>query len=138
MFLIDLNGNYYEAEHNITGATEVPERPNEFCEWNGDVWIEDTLLFSEHQTQQTTSRLIGLVQKHLDVSAQNKGYDSILCACSYASVPNVYQSEGIIFTQWRSEVWTKAYTILNSVISGTVTVPTEAQLIAELPVLSID
>ena len=41
--LIDTNGNYYEAEHNITGATEVPPRPSQYHTWVNDSWeLTDT------------------------------------------------------------------------------------------------
>ena len=39
---IDSNGNYYEADKNITGATEVPCRPSQFHSWVNGAWAEDT------------------------------------------------------------------------------------------------
>lgn len=39
--LIDVNGNYYEAEHNITGALEVPKRPSPLHVWLNGEWVVD-------------------------------------------------------------------------------------------------
>ena len=49
------------------------------------------------------------VQSHLDATAQSKGYDSILSACSYAGYANPFQSEGQLFTEWRGNVWAYCY-----------------------------
>lgn len=40
-YLIDTLGNYYEAERNVTGATEVPKRPDPFYEWVDGAWVEN-------------------------------------------------------------------------------------------------
>lgn len=37
---IDKNGNYYEADKNITGAVEVPIRPTEFSVWEKGAWVD--------------------------------------------------------------------------------------------------
>lgn len=77
-----------------------------------------------------------VVQKYLDTTAQAKGYDNIVSACSYASgsVTNPYQVEGLSFLDWRAAVWAHCYTVMTSVQAGTATMPTEAELIAGLPV----
>lgn len=36
---IDKNGNYYEADKNITGAIEVPLRPSVDHVWQGGAWV---------------------------------------------------------------------------------------------------
>ena len=38
-YLIDTNGNYYEAEKNITGATEVSRRPSVNHVLQNGVWV---------------------------------------------------------------------------------------------------
>jgi len=40
LYLIDPAGNYYEAEHNVTGATEIPvQRPGPEYDWTGENWV---------------------------------------------------------------------------------------------------
>ena len=38
-YLIDANGNYYEADKNITGATEVQRRPSQNHAWQNGAWV---------------------------------------------------------------------------------------------------
>lgn len=59
------------------------------------------------------------VQSHLDTTAQSKGYDSILSACTYASYTNPFQTEGQAFTAWRGNVWAYCYEQVD-IFTGTV------------------
>jgi len=88
---------------------------------------------------QVRARLMDVVQAHLDSAAREKGYDSIFTAVTYADEPAVtkFQAEGQALRQWRSLVWDECYQILAEVQAGTRTIPTEAELIAELPALVI-
>lgn len=76
-----------------------------------------------------------IVQRHLDRKAQDKGYDNIVSACSYAGAPNPFQAESQAFLDWRSAVWQHCYQVLADVAAGVRAEPTEAQLLAELPAL---
>lgn len=81
--------------------------------------------------------LIDAVQSHLDAGAQALGYDDIATACTYAgeaSVPR-FQNEGKALRAWRSYCWEHCQAVLDSVASGERAIPTEAELIAELPIL---
>ena len=53
-YLIDTNGNYYEAEKNTTNATEVPKRPSVHHSWQGGEWVLDQAAFMADA--QTTTR----------------------------------------------------------------------------------
>lgn len=85
----------------------------------------------------------GLVQGHLDAVARSFGYGDpnrpevspILHAISYAEEPAVerFMTEGRALRAWRSLVWVTAAGILNAVKAGDRAVPTEAELLAELP-----
>lgn len=44
---IDKNGNYYEADKNITGATEVPKRPDDDHVFTNGAWVARTLSLDE-------------------------------------------------------------------------------------------
>lgn len=74
------------------------------------------------------------VQHHLDATAQSRGYDSMLSACSYASGTHPkFGVEGRDCLAWRSAVWEKAFLILSDVRAGVRPVPTIEQVLSELP-----
>ena len=95
--------------------------------------IEATLAITKaNQLAQFTS----LAQGYLDNFAKSAVYDSILSACTYATstVPK-FAKEGQYCVTARDTTWSKAYDVLTQVQAGTITVPTEAEFIAMLPVL---
>lgn len=73
------------------------------------------------------------IQAHLDVSAQEQGYDNILTACSYVGAPNPFEEESKTFVAWRGNVWAYCYGELQKVIAGTRPMPTLSDIISELP-----
>jgi hypothetical protein len=81
--------------------------------------------------------LTAAVQAHLDTTAQEHGYDSIYTACTYADEPAVaqFQLEGQALRAWRSLVWAHCHGVMAAVQAQQRAVPTEAELIAELPAL---
>lgn len=83
--------------------------------------------------QQRKDELEKSVQSYMDKEARLLGYDNVLSACSYASHINPFQAEGQSFVAWRGAVWEYCYQALADVESGTRTIPTTAELIAELP-----
>lgn len=93
----------------------------------------------EEQQAQIQKQLTDAVQRALDKKAQELLYDSCLSVCSYidTGVPK-FDAEGRAFRAWRSAVWAKGYEILAQVQAGQRAIPTEAELIAELPQLVIN
>ena len=87
----------------------------------------------------TKTQLIAAVQRCMDAQAQAHGYDDIFTAVTYAEESAVakFQTEGKAFRAWRSAVWAFCYAYLDEVTAGTKPVPTEAELIALLPALSL-
>lgn len=85
------------------------------------------------------AQLTNAVQRVLDNKAQELLYDNCLSVCSYidTGVPK-FDAEGKAFRSWRSQVWAKGYEILAQVQAGQRAIPTEAELIAELPQLVIN
>lgn len=76
------------------------------------------------------------VQAYMDTKAQERGYDNIHTACSYAnSTDEVFKAEGTACLAWRDSVWRKCYNILDEVKAGKRAIPTLEEVIAELPVL---
>lgn len=88
---------------------------------------------------QIQAQLTNAVQHVLDAKAQELNYDSCLSVCSYIDTGVAkFDAEGKAFRAWRSEVWAKGYEILAQVQAGERGIPTEVELIAELPELVID
>ena len=84
-------------------------------------------------------QLTNAVQRVLDSKAQELNYDSCLSVCSYVDTGVAkFDAEGRAFRAWRSAVWAKGYEILAQVQAGQRAIPTEEQLIAELPKLVIN
>ena len=93
----------------------------------------------EEIEQQIQKQLTNAVQSVLDKKAQELLYDSCLSVCSYIDTGVAkFDAEGRAFRSWRSAVWAKGYEILAQVQTGQRAIPTEEQLIAELPKLIIN
>lgn len=82
---------------------------------------------------------VATVQAHLDAAARALNYDSISNAITYADEPAVpkYQGEGRALRAWRSAVWARCYEIMAEVEDGSREVPSDEDLIAELPALHL-
>ena len=86
--------------------------------------------------EQIIAALTTEVQKHLDITARTRNYDGILSLCSYAaSTHPKFGPEGLAGVAWRDAVWAACYAILADVQAGQRAVPTEAELLAGLPVM---
>lgn len=83
---------------------------------------------------------IAAVYGHMNAAAQGLGYDDILSAVTYADEPIIprLQAEGRGFRAWRSLVWAHCYQVLDDVQEGRRPIPTDAELIGELPALHIE
>lgn len=132
---------------------EYPPEAAVWCNENGKAYIEeiepvnDVRRFQivaipeptqEEINAQTQARLTSVVQNVLDTEAQKLGYDNCLSVCSYIDTGvQKFDDEGKSFRAWRSAVWAKGYEILDDVLSGKREIPTEEELLAELPILEI-
>lgn len=87
--------------------------------------------------EQLRAARVAAVQAHLDAVAQGLGYDNIYTACTYADEPVVprFQAEGRALRTWRSLVWAHCHAVLADVQADLRDIPTEAELLAELPAL---
>lgn len=104
---------------------------SEYEEIVGSVYIEAPL--TEEQIQ---AHLTQVVQNYMDKTVQTRGYDNIHTACTYAnSTDETFKAEGTACVVWRDAVWRKCYDILAEVKAGTREIPTEEELISELPKL---
>lgn len=133
---------------------EYPPETAKWCNENGNAFIEEIepndegarrfqIVAIPEPTQEeinahTQARLTSAVQNVLDTEAQKLGYDNCLSVCSYVDTGvQKFDDESRAFRKWRSEVWAKGYEILDEVLAGTREIPTEEELLAELPKLTI-
>lgn len=86
--------------------------------------------------EQVIAKYTALIQKRLDDFARTRGYDGILSACTYATstIPQ-FKAEGQRCVELRDATWATAYEIMHAVESGARSMPTWAELEAELPQL---
>jgi hypothetical protein len=86
--------------------------------------------------QEIIAQYTAAVQLRLDTFFQSRGYDGILSAATYATSSVLkFQAEGQYAVEARDATWAKCYEILAAVEGGTSPMPTEAELLAELPAL---
>lgn len=80
--------------------------------------------------------LTAAVQNWMDKTVQQRNYDNIGTACTYAnSTDSIFAAEGLACIKWRDAVWRKCYDMLDEVKAGTRAIPTAEEVIAELPAL---
>lgn len=83
------------------------------------------------------ARFTASIQAHLDAKARERNYDGILSLCTYATSANPkFAAEGQAGVLWRDAVWATGYAIMGAVQSGSRSVPTESEVIAEMPVFT--
>lgn len=103
---------------------------------NGGIIIELNPMSAEERIKNKIINFEKLIQGHLDQSAQKRGYDNIFTAVSYAGSPDTtFNNEGVMFRNWRSAVWVYVNTERVKFEAGTRTIPSDDDLIAELPLL---
>lgn len=110
----------------ITGETKVIEMSP-----------QETAAFLPETSEHAQARLSFSVQQHLDVKAKERNYDNIHSAALRASYPGPFHDEGVAYATWMDDCWLKCYQILAGVKSGTRAIPTEAELLSELPTLML-
>ena len=108
------DGSYY-TYYNVDGTPDLAK-----------IMLEDKA--------NTLQAMESAIQEYIDSQAKNRGYDSIVSACSYAGYTNEFQTEAVSLGVWRSAVWTKAYQVQADVEAGTIPMPTVDELIAMLPI----
>jgi hypothetical protein len=80
-----------------------------------------------------------MVKSHLDARANTRNFDSIDSLIAYANEyePNeTYKKEGARGVVLKSLTWQKCYEIMGEVLAGQRPIPTEDELLAELPALT--
>ena len=71
------------------------------------------------------------VQRYLDETVQQKGYDNVYTCLSYKGDPDpIFSAEADAVLNWRSQVWRTAQGILNQWQHGQIEQPTISQVIS--------
>lgn len=86
---------------------------------------------------QRKTLLLGHVVELLDSAAQARGYDDIKSAALRAAYPGPYHAEGLAFATWMDAVYEKCYAVLAQFNAGEIDEPSEDELAAMLPALSL-
>lgn len=141
---VDELGEKKYHRYTITPGQDYSKEPPEvkdICqEFHTTEVVENYLKSIETESftaeEQLTS-LTSAVQRHLDVTASEKNYDSILSCTTYATSKNPkFKAEGQAAVEWRDDVWTACYQIMDEVKEGIREIPTELDIIEELPKMS--
>lgn len=96
---------------------------------------EITQIELENVARQMAS-LTAVLQQHLDSTAQERNYDSILSLCSYATSSDpVFSAEGQAGVDFRDAVWNYGKSIL-ATYESTGVAPSEEEVVAGLPTIT--
>ena len=125
----DLNGNIHD---DMDGAAIhlLPQG----CVEITDEEAEALRQHPQETPEQIIARLEGAIDRYLDAQAQSFRYESIRTMVTYENDPNTkFNAEGVGAKAFRSAVYTLGVSLIGEVQSGMREVPTEEELIAELP-----
>ena len=130
-FFIDQNGKYIGGFDGATppvNAIEIPSAP-EHAEniWDGTSWVKSP--------EQIIQEVEQAIDKHIDSVAKADKWDSRITCTMRAGYPNPRQNKAIAFGQWMDACYAHCIQVQADVVAGLRPVPTEAELIAELPVM---
>lgn len=99
---------------------------------NVQTWVQIPLTEAE-----IIAQCSALLEEKLNNFAKERGYDTILAACSYAtSTVDKFRNEGQICVKHRDNSWYRLFEILAEVRDGFRLMPTWEELDAELPTLT--
>lgn len=118
----------------------IPDDPANIDRRAYEAWLEEGNTpepVTVGTPEQVFLRLQAVVQKRLDEWARERGYESILSLCTYATstVPK-FQAEGQRGVEVRDSFWQFGYELLAQIEAGEAPIPTEEGLLAMMPPLT--
>ena len=130
----------YKNDKNIAGSN-TEEKLIELCSKLGitDYTVSQEappkrVLTAEQEKAKIKATLLKAVDDYMDKTVQERGYDNIAKCVTYeGDIDEIFNREGTAAKQWRSRVYRKLYNVLAEVEAGSRGIPTEAELLAELP-----
>ena len=102
--------------------------------------IQGTIYIGEENIRNKKNEVLvkkytNLVQNKLDEFAQSRSYDNMASVCSYATSTNdKFKVEAEYCVKLRDDTWAMCYQILNDCTQGIREIPTEEELLQELPI----
>ncbi|MGK9047952.1 hypothetical protein KXR63_11360 [Stutzerimonas chloritidismutans] len=90
---------------------------------------------SEPTPEDIERNLTAALNRHLDAVAGQRRYDTRFTCSLRAGFPGPFQEEGQVFAAWMDACNMAAYQLMADVKAGSRKVPTEAELIAAMPVI---
>jgi hypothetical protein len=125
-YYVSEDGSYHEDDM-LPGDVEASQRPDAMHAWSRATWVYVA----------TEADYIAAVQLMLDTKAQERKYDDLQSACTYASNTNAqFKAESLACLAWRDAVWAQCYADLAAVQEGTMRQPTVPVFVADLPKLT--
>lgn len=122
----DDNDGYYEVD--IPNGAPIPD-------WAASMSPCEVRQPTPESPEQIIARLTRAVEQYMDAVASAKGYDDRKTCTLRAGYLGPWQAEGQAFGAWMDNCWTYCYQVQANVAAGVRTIPAEAELIAELPVM---
>ena len=86
--------------------------------------------------EEVIADLTRALEAHYDATAQTRRYDIRLTCALRAGYAGPFQAEGTAFAIWMDTCNAYGYQVMADCLAGLRAIPTAAQLIAELPVIS--
>ena len=132
-YLVNITERPSSWDKTYVEGTPVLNSNNEYEQ----SWVGTILLSEELETKKESIRksIINQVQARLDNFAKEKGYDSILSACSYKDSTNtIFANEAQIAILARDNTWTALYQVQLDVDNNLIPMPLSIDDI-ELPEL---
>jgi hypothetical protein len=130
---VQITGNGYL----VNGSMHVPNAPGNRHYHAVQEWIKQGNTpdpIPGPTPEEIQRNLAATLDRHIDSVAQAKGYDNRITASLRAANPkSKWYSEGIAFSEWMDNCYEVSLSILNEVKEGTREIPTETELLAELP-----
>lgn len=146
MNLIDICEQKYPGQialGNIKFRQEWHDSPIEIAYWNVDGVekpIESDLINYGTQNERAIGinllkiECIPLIQKVIDLTANQKQYDNAISCASYKDSTNAqWALDATNFIAWRDAVWMYAFSKLNEYINNQLPLPTSQDIIDGMP-----
>jgi hypothetical protein len=106
-------------------------------EYSKDLYVEghNVSVQAEQETpEQVIARLDACIERHIQDTVKSLGYNNVERLSVYINSTNPdWKAEALAAPKWITSLWEKALVIQTDVNNGTRDIPTEEELIAEMP-----